>query len=253
MRLVRLWFADVVGQLKSVVIAPAELEEVFKEGIGFNSSSIQDTTRVYEDDMIVRPNTETFSILSWRGESVPAARAFCNMLTRDNEPVRSNPRSIPRRAFDKTADMGLSCFIHPEVKFYLFHPKNDPSREPVPIDNSSYFGHMTRSLTWDFKCDAILTPEDMGISAEFSHHEAGPGQNGIGLRSTDVLRTVDNVVTLRTVVERIAIERRVHTPFMPKPLVNSSGNGMYTHFLLFKGDRPTFHDTTDPGGPLRVD
>jgi glutamine synthetase len=39
-RFVRLWFTDVLGYLKSVAIAPAELEGAFEEGIGFDGSSI---------------------------------------------------------------------------------------------------------------------------------------------------------------------------------------------------------------------
>ena len=33
-RFIRLWFTDVLGTLKSVAIAPAELEAAFEEGIG---------------------------------------------------------------------------------------------------------------------------------------------------------------------------------------------------------------------------
>ena len=35
-RFVRLWFTDVLGFLKSVAIAPPELESAFAEGIGFD-------------------------------------------------------------------------------------------------------------------------------------------------------------------------------------------------------------------------
>ena len=35
-RFVRLWFTDVLGTLKSVSVAPAELEAAFEEGIGFD-------------------------------------------------------------------------------------------------------------------------------------------------------------------------------------------------------------------------
>ncbi|ERF55784.1 glutamine synthetase beta-grasp domain-containing protein, partial [Cutibacterium granulosum] len=38
---VRLWFADVLGSLKSVAIAPAEIESAFAEGVGFDGSSIE--------------------------------------------------------------------------------------------------------------------------------------------------------------------------------------------------------------------
>jgi len=35
-RFVRLWFTDVLGNLKSFAISPEELEEAFEEGIGFD-------------------------------------------------------------------------------------------------------------------------------------------------------------------------------------------------------------------------
>ena len=39
-RFIRLWFTDVLGTLKSVAVAPAELESAFEEGIGFDGSAI---------------------------------------------------------------------------------------------------------------------------------------------------------------------------------------------------------------------
>ena len=40
-RFVRLWFTDVVGSLKSVALAPAEVEGAFEEGLGFDGSAIE--------------------------------------------------------------------------------------------------------------------------------------------------------------------------------------------------------------------
>ena len=70
-RFVRLWFTDVVGQLKSVAIAPAELEQAFDDGIGFDGSSIQGLTRVYEDDMLMVPDAATFALLPQRVDKFP--------------------------------------------------------------------------------------------------------------------------------------------------------------------------------------
>ena len=55
-RFVRLWFTDVLGYLKSVAVAPAELEGAFAEGIGFDGSAIEGFARVYESDMVARPD-----------------------------------------------------------------------------------------------------------------------------------------------------------------------------------------------------
>ncbi len=45
-RFVRLWFTDVLGTLKSVAVAPAELEAAFEEGLGFDGSAIRPGFRV---------------------------------------------------------------------------------------------------------------------------------------------------------------------------------------------------------------
>src|SRR5690625_534903 len=59
-RFIRLWFTDVLGVLKSVAIAPAELEGAFDEGIGFDGSSIEGLARVSEADLIAQPDPSTF-------------------------------------------------------------------------------------------------------------------------------------------------------------------------------------------------
>src|SRR4030095_10675516 len=62
-RFVRLWFTDVLGSLKSVAVAPAELESAFTEGIGFDGSAIEGLARVHEADMLVKPDPSTFQVL----------------------------------------------------------------------------------------------------------------------------------------------------------------------------------------------
>ena len=62
-RFVRLWFTDVLGFLKSVAVAPAELEGAFTEGIGFDGSAIEGFARVYESDMVLSPDPATFQVL----------------------------------------------------------------------------------------------------------------------------------------------------------------------------------------------
>ena len=244
-RFVRLWFTDIVGKLKSVAIAPAELEEAFEEGIGFDGSSIQGLTRVYESDMIATPDAATFQLLPWRGSSHPVARMFCDIRTRDGEPARSDPRSILKRALAKAADMGFTCYVHPEVEFYLFQPETDPEIVPTPIDSASYFDHVSRSTAHDFRREAILNLEEMGISVEFSHHEAGPGQNEIDLRYSDALSMADNLMTFHAVIEEVAIQQGVQASFMPKPLIDAPGSGMHTHISLFEGEKNAF---ADPAG-----
>ena len=62
-RFVRMWFTDVLGFLKSVAVAPAELEGAFAEGMGFDGSAIEGFARVYESDMLAHPDPSTFQVL----------------------------------------------------------------------------------------------------------------------------------------------------------------------------------------------
>src|ERR1700755_499772 len=65
-RFVRLWFTDILGSLKSVAVAPAELEGAFAEGIGFDGSAIEGLARVHEGDMLVKPAPATLQVSPWR-------------------------------------------------------------------------------------------------------------------------------------------------------------------------------------------
>ena len=91
-RFVRLWFTDVLGFLKSVAVAPAELEGAFAEGIGFDGSAIEGFARVYESDMLAKPDPSTFQILPWRGEGPSTARMFCDIVMPDGSPSYADPR-----------------------------------------------------------------------------------------------------------------------------------------------------------------
>ena len=127
-RFVRLWFTDVLGSLKSVAVAPAELEGAFSEGIGFDGSAIEGFARVYESDMLAKPDPTTFQILPWRSGDGPAtARMFCDIEMPDGSPSFADPRHVLKRTLGKAAEQGFTFYTHPEIEFYLF--KDMPGAE----------------------------------------------------------------------------------------------------------------------------
>jgi glutamine synthetase len=242
-KFIRLWFTDVAGTLKSVAVAPAEIEGAFAEGIGFDGSAIEGLARTSEADMLAMPDPSTFQILPWRGTVDPAARMFCDVATPDGKPAAADPRNVLRRALDKAAKMGFSFYVHPEIEFYLLKsPELGENGQPVPVDNAGYFDNVPGGTAHDFRRRAVTMLEQLGISVEFSHHEGGPGQNEIDLRYADALSMADNIMTFRTVVKEVAIEQGVYATFMPKPFTSHPGSGMHTHFSLFEGDRNAFFD-----------
>ena len=238
---VRLWFSDVLGTLKSVSIAPAELEGAFSEGIGFDGSAIEGLTRVSEDDMIVRPDASTFQILPWGGPE-RSARMFCDILTTDGRPALGDPRYILKRTLDAAREKGFTPYLHPEIEFYLFRPQDDPSAQPVPIDRGGYFDDVPLGAGMEFRKGAISLLERMGIAVEYSHHESGPGQQEIDLRSAEALTTADNIMTFRAIVKQMGVKQGLLASFMPKPLAGEPGSGMHTHLSLFAADRDAFYE-----------
>ncbi len=243
-RFVRLWFTDVLGTLKSVGIAPAELEGAFGEGIGFDGSAIEGFARVYEADMIAKPDPSTFQVLPWRGQEQAVARMFCDILMTDGSPSYADPRHVLKRALGRAADLGFTFYTHPEIEFYLLRRLPAPGQEPEPADASGYFDMTPHGVAHDFRRSAITMLEAMGISVEFSHHEGGPGQQEIDLRYADALTTADNVMAFRHVVREVALSEEVYATFMPKPFTQYPGSGMHTHLSLFEGDRNAFHEAS---------
>ncbi len=242
-KFIRLWFTDVAGTLKSVAVAPAEIEGAFAEGIGFDGSAIEGLARTSEADMLAIPDPSTFQILPWRGSVDPAARMFCDIATPDGLPAAADPRNVLRKALDKAASLGFSFYVHPEIEFYLLKSSDlGPDGLPMPVDQAGYFDNVPGGTAHDFRRRAVTMLEQLGISVEFSHHEGGPGQNEIDLRYADALSMADNVMTFKTVVKEVAIEQGVYATFMPKPFTDQPGSGMHTHFSLFEGDKNAFFD-----------
>ena len=242
-RLVWLWFTDVLGFLKSFAVTSEELEQAFDEGIGFDGSAIEGFARVQESDMLARPDAATFQIIPPReGQSEGgAARMFCDVYTPDGRPFWGDPRYVLRRNLERASESGFTFFVHPEMEFFLFRSENDPT----PIDHGGYFDLTPQEVTQDLRRDTIAVLERMGIPVEYSHHEVAPSQHEIDLRHADALTMADSVMTYRLVVKEMAAARGMYATFMPKPSTELPGSGMHTHLSLFEGDSNAFHDSSD--------
>ena len=244
-RFIRLWFTDVLGTLKSVAIAPAELESAFAEGIGFDGSAIEGFARVHESDMLAKPDPSTFQVLPSRADNRGTARMFCDISMPDGTPSWADPRHVLRRALSRAADAGFTMYTHPEIEFFLLKELPRRGVVPEPVDAAGYFDLTAQHVSVDFRRTAITELESLGISVEYSHHEVAPGQQEIDLRDADALSTADNILTTRHVIKEVALSQGMYATFMPKPFTDQPGSGMHTHLSLFEGDRNAFHDGSD--------
>ncbi|OIO38702.1 MAG: glutamine synthetase [Candidatus Omnitrophica bacterium CG1_02_46_14] len=240
-RFIRLWFSDILGQLKSFAITIDELEGVMEEGAGFDGSAIEGFARSDESDMRAIPDPSTFEVLPWRPKENAVARMFVNISDVHGTPFAGDPRHCLKRTLKKASELGYTFYVGPEIEFFYF--QNSDSTKT--LDQGGYFDLTSLDAASDLRRETVLTLEEMGIGVETSHHEAAPSQHEIDLRYTDALTMADNAITYRLVVKEIALKNGVYATFMPKPLKGENGSGMHIHQSLFKGDKNAFFDKND--------
>lgn len=244
-KFVRLWFTDMVGQVKSFAITDKELEGALENGMGFDGSSITGYQDIEESDMIAMPDPDTFAILPWRPSEKAVARIICNILNPDKTPYEGDPRYVLKKALERAEKMGFDHFyLGPELEYFYF--KTDSATET--LDKGGYFDLTTLDVASDLRRETVLALEKMGIEVEYSHHEVAPSQHEVDMRYKDALEMADSVITYKVVVKEIASKFGVYATFMPKPIFGENGSGMHTHQSLFKGSKNTFFDAKSEDG-----
>jgi glutamine synthetase len=240
-KFIRLWFTDILGNLKSLAITVEALEEALEEGIGFDGASIEGFARIDESDMVAMPDPTTFAVLPWRPQENRVARVFCDILRPNGEPFEADPRWVLRRQLKRAADLGYTFYVGPELEYFYFAS----SESPAVLDAGGYFDLTPLDAGTDLRRETVLTLEELGIPVETSHHEVAPSQHEISLRYTDALTMADNTMTYRLTVKEVALKNGVYATFMPKPIADQNGSGMHVHMSLFQGERNAFFDEKD--------
>ena len=241
-KFIRLWFADILGFVKSFAITVEELEGALEEGMGFDGSSIEGFARIDESDMVAKPDPNTFCLLPWRPkDEFTVARMFCDIVKPNGSPFEGDPRYILKQNLKRAAKLGFTFYVGPELEYFYF--KDNKNLEP--LDAGGYFDLIPPDPASDLRRDTVLMLEAMGIGVEYSHHEVAPSQHEIDLRYTDALTMADAAMTYRVVVKEVAQRYGFYATFMPKPIYGVNGSGMHVHQSLFKGDKNAFFEAKD--------
>ena len=241
-KLVGLWFTDILGFLKSCAITPRELEGALASGVGFDGSSIEGFARIDESDMLARPDPTTFQILPWSQPQRSIARMFCDILRPGGQPFEGDPRYVLKRNLKRASELGYTFNVGPEMEYFYFQN----AAGTHILDEGGYFDLTPPDVASDLRMETVLILEQMGIGVQYSHHEVATSQHELDLYYTDALTMADNVMTCRLVVKEVALKHGIYATFMPKPIFGANGNGMHVHQSLFKGSRNAFFDKNDP-------
>ena len=228
-RFVALWFTDITGLVKSVMIPASELENVFANGSHFDGSAIEGFARVAESDMMLAPDESSFIVLPWTAGDDKTARLICSICTQNGDPFIGDPRSLLIKALDAARELNFRFKTGMELEFFLF--PLDPAGLPLVSAHNDIAGY------FDIPDDPIRSMrrrmlaalEAMGIRVDSTHSETGSGQHEIDFQYDDALRSADNILTARIALKTIASKFNYYCTFMPRPHVDLPGSGMHTH------------------------
>jgi glutamine synthetase len=268
LKILDLKFMDFPGlwQHFSVPISALD-EDAFKDGFGFDGSSIRGWQAINESDMLVVPDPDTAIIDPFMNP--PTLSMICDIrdpLTRSR--YSRDPRSVARKAEDYLKSTGIAdnAYFGPEAEFFIFDDirfdqdarsgyyyidstegrwntgrDERPNLGYKPRYKEGYFPVPPSDALQDIRSEMMLTMIQCGMNIEAHHHEVATGGQGeIDFRFSPLVSCADQLTLYKYIVKNVAKKHGKTATFMPKPLFGDNGTGMHTHQSLWKGDKPLF-------------
>jgi glutamine synthetase len=263
-------FIDFPGLWQHFSITTSEFNEgLFKEGIGFDGSSIRGFQTINESDMLLIPDPASAMMDPFT--AIPTLSLICNVKDPITEKSYTrDPRYVTQKAEKYLKSSGIADISYwgPEIEFYILdHVRFDQSynygfyhidseegfwnsgsadRSNLgykPRYKEGYFPVPPMDHMQDIRSEMVRTLEKVGIQVEVHHHEVGTaGQSEIDMRFDTMTRMADKVMTYKYVIKNVAGRYGKTVTVMPKPIFQDNGSGMHTHQSLWKKGKNIFYD-----------
>ncbi len=246
-KFIRLRITDINGMPKNVEFPVSQIEEVLKNGMMFDGSSIDGFVRIEESDMMLKPDLKTFAILPWTNDGERTARFICDVYDTQGNPFEGDPRYVLKKVVKEAKDMGVEALVGPEPEFFMFD-RDDSEIQSELLDDGGYFDLLPVDKGERIRKNIVIALEKMGFEVEAAHHEVAPSQHEIDFRYTDILKTADNIQTFKWVVKTMALMENVYATFMPKVFSKINGSGMHLNISLSKDGKNAFGDESKKHG-----
>lgn len=263
-------FNDLPGLWQHFTIPAGELtDEVFREGLGFDGSSIRGFQEIQESDMILIPDPDTAIVDPIC--SVPTLSLICDIYDPiTKEPYTRDPRYVAKKAESYLKGSGIAdtSYWGPEMEFFIFDDvrfdqtvhcgyyfvdsiegewntgrEEKPNLGYKPRYKEGYFPVPPHDSLHDLRSEIVLAMLEAGNGIEVHHHEvASGGQGEIDMKFDTLTRMADKCMKYKYIVKNIARRHNKVATFMPKPLFQDNGSGMHTHQSLWKDGTNLFFD-----------
>ena len=202
-KFIRMTFCDTFGNMKNIAIMPRELHRAITDGIPFNATGLLEASH---QNLLLKPDTSTLSILPWRPQSGRVVRFFCKLYHMDGTPYEGDLRRNLRETMKSLQNQGYQCEMGTRCEFYLFETDMEGKPTKKPCDQGGYLDVAPLDKCENTRREICLSLEEMGLNPTTSCHKHGPGQNEIDFACSNPLTAADNMAHYKTVVKTIAAQ-----------------------------------------------
>ncbi len=242
-------------------------EDMFKNGIMIDGSSIAGWKAINESDMCLVPDWSKCFLDPFAAQ--PTLKVFCTVF----EPISGDgyarcPRTIAQRAEEYLKKTGIAdmASFGPEAEFFVFDDvKFDVKMHKVSFEVDSIEGPQNTGRTYeegntghrprvkggyfpespvdsssDLRAEMVTVLASLGVPVEKHHHEVATSQCELGIRFSTLVDCADNMQLYKYAVHNVAHIYGKTATFMPKPMHGDNGSGMHVHQSLWSGGKPMF-------------
>jgi len=266
-KILDLRFIDLPGIWQHVSYPIAELKaSSFKDGFGFDASSIRGWASIHESDMLLIPDPDTAFMDPFR-DTPTLVMIGDAMDPISQKPYHRDPRHVAKRAEAYLVSSGIAdqAFFGAEAEFFIFDSvrfdqaaqhgfyfidsdegrwnsgRDDNNLGYRPRYKEGYFPVPPTDHFQDLRTEMVLKMQQIGMDVECHHHEvATAGQAEIDLRFNTLLLSADSMMKYKYVCKNTAFQYGKTVTFMPKPIFADNGSGMHTHQSLWSKGKPLF-------------
>ncbi len=266
-------FCDLPGLWQHFTVTPERVdEESFREGFGFDGSSIRGFQEIQESDMLLLPIAET--CFEDPFTKVPTLNLICNVSDPvTGEPYTRDPRYVAQKAENYLVSTGLAdtAYFGPEPEFFVLDDvrfdqtynqgyyfidsvegfwntgrEENPNLGYKPRYKEGYFPVPPMDSLQDLRTEMVLLLQEVGVEVELHHHEvATAGQCEIDMKFDKLVTMADNLLKFKYIIKNTARRYNKTVTLMPKPIFMDNGSGMHVHQSLWKDGKNLFYE---PGG-----
>jgi len=266
--MVDLKFVDLLGTWQHCSFPTDTLDEsTFKDGLGFDGSSIRGWQGIQVSDMLAMPDPTTARLDPFFAEpTVSVIADIFDPITKEN--YSRDPRYVAEKGEEYLKKTGIAdtCYIGPEPEFFIFDQVRfeqnqhtgmyeidsvegawnsarieEPNLGYKPSYKGGYFPVSPSDTYHDMRSEMVNEMRKVGIIVEAHHHEVGTaGQAEIDMKFSSLKKMGDSFMWFKYIIKNVAKRHGKTVTFMPKPIFDDNGSGMHTHFSLWKAGKPLF-------------